>query len=89
MCPHNSRSAPETNRSKNCGPERLGLVPMLSQIDVKFDALTGHCPESKKKEQPLRRSLLVNTGRDDWIRTSDPLLPDPLGVLVYFACTWF
>jgi hypothetical protein len=35
----------------------------------------GIALEGKKKERPLRRSLLANTGRDIWIRTSDPLLP--------------
>ena len=41
-------------------------------------------PVDKKKERPLRRSLLVNTGRDDWIRTSDPLLPQQLAVMLFW-----
>jgi hypothetical protein len=34
---------------------------------VELAKRTGIGPEDKKKERPLRRSLLVNTGRDERI----------------------
>ncbi len=34
--------------------------------------------ENKNQERPREGRSHVNTGRDDWIRTSDPLLPKSL-----------
>ena len=34
-------------------------------------------PENKREERPRNGRSHVNTGRDDWIRTSVPLLPKP------------
>ncbi|MDG5469216.1 hypothetical protein P9J64_12885 [Deltaproteobacteria bacterium IMCC39524] len=50
------------------------------------NVLSMKMPESKKKERP-RVGLLVNAGRNDWIRTNDTLLPNPLGN--FLAQFWF
>ena len=65
------REAPETNPWTGAGKPG----PYVFQKDQKIWRVDQIWPGEQKRRATPGRSLLVNTGRDDWIRTSDPLLP--------------
>ena len=73
--PKGPDSAPET--IPRTGDQKLG--PYAFQIDELFSRVDRNRTGGQKERATPGRSLLVNTGRDDWIRTSAPLLPKSLG----------
>jgi len=80
-----SANGPDSDRI--CFADRRGKGECRRDLNrtLKSRLRTRLGPENKKKERPLRRSLLVNTGRDDWIRTSAPLLPNSLEEVIVSA----
>ncbi len=66
---------PEKNRRTRVDRSEKGECRRNLNWALKSHKRTGIGPENKKKERPREGRSYVNTGRDDKIRTCDPLLP--------------
>ena len=65
---------PETHYNQFITMVEVGGECDAQEVPRKRTAVKNWTGGQKPRATP-GRSLLVNTGRDDWIRTSDPLLP--------------
>ena len=69
------QNVPDLTRRPNPAPEHKRHHALNTQIATQKNVSDQTRPGEQKRRATPGRSLLVNTGRDDWIRTSDPLLP--------------